>query len=64
MPKFYASLMIKDGGGYVTIEAKDEIEAREKMFSSKYGKEWAFMYDESQKHDCLDVFSQEERGEI
>ena len=56
--------MIKDGGGYVTIEAKDEIEAREKMLSSKYGKEWAFMYDESQKHDCLDVFSQEERGEI
>jgi len=61
---FYASLMLKDGGGYVTVNADSYEQAREKMFSSKYGKEWAFMYDESQKHDCLDVFSQEERGEI
>lgn len=56
--------MLKDGGGYVTVNADSYEQAREKMFSSKYGKEWAFMYDESQKHDCLDVFSQEERGEI
>lgn len=41
---FYATLMIKQGGGYVRIQAGSEVEARNKMFASKYGKEWAFFY--------------------
>jgi hypothetical protein len=64
MPRFYASLCIKDDGGYVTIEAKDYTEAREKMFNSKYGTQWAFMYDESQKKEALDDFNQIEKDSI
>lgn len=62
--KFYASLCLDDGGGYVTIYAKDREEARSKMFASKYGKRWAFLYDESEKPEALDVFSQKEIDEI
>lgn len=64
MAKFYASLCLGDGGGYVTIEAPDRETAREKMFSSNYGKQWAFLYDESQKAQALDAFNQEERDSI
>jgi len=60
MPKFYASLMIKQGGGYVTIEANSRRHAREKMFASKYGEQWGFMYDESEKADSLDAYDQTE----
>lgn len=62
--KFYASLCIKDGGGYVTIEAPDRESAREKMFNSQYGTQWAFLYDESEKKEALDAFDQVERGAI
>lgn len=61
MPKYYASLCIVDGGGYVTIEAADRESAREKMFNSKYGTQWAFLYDESQKAEALDAFEQVEK---
>jgi hypothetical protein len=61
MPKFFASLCIGDGGGYVTIEADNYDQAREKMFASKYGKQWAFMYDESQYEEALARFNQVEK---
>lgn len=64
MPKFYASLCIKDGAGYVTIEADDRETARSKMFDSKYGKQWAFLYDESERSEALDAFGQVERGRL
>lgn len=64
MEKFYASLCIKDDGGYVTIEANDMNEARDKMFASEYGKQWAFMYSEVDKAESLDAFNQTERGYI
>lgn len=64
MAKFYASLCIKDGGGYVTIEANEREEAREKMFTSKHGTQWAFLYDESEKVEALDAFGQVERGRL
>lgn len=64
MTKFYASLCIGDGGGYVTINAEDRESAREKMFSSKYGTRWAFLYDESEKEDSLDRFGQMEVDEL
>ncbi len=64
MAKFYASLCLGDGGGYVTIEANEREEAREKMFNSKYGTQWAFLYDESQKAEALDAFNKEERDSI
>jgi len=60
--KFYASLCIKDGGGYVTIEADDRESARAKMFNSSYGKQWAFLYDESERAEALDAFGQQEKG--
>ena len=60
MTKFYASLCLGDGGGYVTIEANEREEAREKMFDSKYGTKWAFLYDESEKAEALDAFDQRE----
>jgi hypothetical protein len=58
--KFYASLCLGDGGGYVTISAADREQAREKMFASKYGKLWAFLYSEEEKPEALDVFEQKE----
>ncbi len=64
MTKFYASLCLGDGGGYVTIEAPDRETAREKMFDSEYGTQWAFLYDENEKAEALDAFNQEERGAI
>lgn len=64
MPKFYASLMIKDGGGYITIEADNMGAAREKIFASKYGKQWAFMYPEEDKAEALEDFGQTEKGYI
>jgi len=64
MTKFYASLCLRDGGGYVTIEATEREEAREKMFNSKYGTKWAFLYDESEKPEALDAFDQVERDSI
>lgn len=60
MSKFYASLCLGDGGGYVIIEAENIGIAREKMFASKYGKRWAFMYEESQFDDALGQFNQKE----
>lgn len=62
--KFYASLCLGDGGGYVTIEANNYDQAREKMFASKHGKQWAFMYNESQKAEALDAFGEQEKGRI
>lgn len=58
---FYASLCIKDGAGYVTIAAPDRESARAKMFASKYGTQWAFLYDESEKPEALDAFNQLEK---
>jgi hypothetical protein len=62
MAKFYASLWLSDGGGYVTIEAENRSEARKKMFASKYGKQWAFMYDESEFEEALGQYGQQEMG--
>ncbi len=62
--KFYASLCLGDGGGYVTIEAPDRETAREKMFDSEYGTQWAFLYDESEKPEALDYFDQREVNSI
>lgn len=64
MPKFYASLCLGDGGGYVTIHAENREEARTKMFASQYGKRWAFLYDESEFEDALGQYGQEEKGSI
>lgn len=64
MKKFFASLCLGDGGGYVTIHAKDREEARSKMFASKYGKRWAFLYDESEFEEALGQFGQEQVGMI
>lgn len=64
MSKFYASLCLGDGGGYVTIEAADREAARTKMFESKYGKRWAFLYDESEFEDALGQYGQEEKDTI
>lgn len=64
MKKFYASLCLGDGGGYVTIHAETREEARSKMFASKYGKNWAFLYDESEFDDALGQFNQQEKGVI
>ncbi len=60
LSKFYASLCLDDGGGYVTIYAKDREEARSKMFASKHGERWAFLYDESEKPEALDRYNQRE----
>ncbi len=62
--KYYASLCIEDGGGYVTIHAPDHNTARAKMFASKYGKKWAFLYDESEKAEALDQYEQQEVGVV
>jgi hypothetical protein len=62
--KFYATLCLGDGGGYVTIHAKDREEARNKMFSSIYGERWAFMYTEEEKANCIDKWNQQEKGVI
>ncbi len=62
--KFYATLCLGDGGGYVTIEANEREEAREKMFNSKYGKQWAFLYDESERAEAIDAFGTQERDSI
>lgn len=59
---FYASLCLGDGGGYVTIHAADREAARAKMFASKYGKRWAFLYEESEYDDALGQFNQKEVG--
>lgn len=64
MPKFYASLCLGDGGGYVTIEAENREEARAKMFASKHGKNWAFLYDESEFEEALGQFNQQEKDAI
>lgn len=64
MGNYYATLCIKDGGGYVRIEAENFDAARSAMFGSKYGKEWAFMYDESQKAECIDAYGQNEVDHI
>lgn len=61
---FYASLCIGDGGGYVRISAPDRESARAKMFASKYGTQWAFLYDEGEKPEALDNFNQVERDYI
>lgn len=60
MKKFYATLCLGDGGGYVTIVAPDREAARDKMFASKYGKRWAFLYDESDKPEAIDQFDTKE----
>lgn len=62
--KFYATLCLGDGGGYVSIEAPDRESAREKMFSSKYGKQWAFLYDESERAEAIDAYNTQERDSI
>lgn len=64
MAKFYASLCLGDGGGYVTIESDDRETAREKMFNSKYGTRWAFLYDESERAEALDAYDQREMDSI
>jgi len=64
MPKFYATLCIEDGGGYVTIEAPDMEAAKRKMFASLYGRQWAFMYDETGRYDSIDRFNQKEMGTL
>lgn len=64
MPKhklFYATLCLGDGGGYVTIEAADREAAREKMFNSKYGTRWAFLYDETERAEAIDAFGEREK---
>lgn len=60
MANFYATLCLGDGGGYVRIEAPDREAARAKMFASKYGKQWAFLYDESEKPEAIDCFGMQE----
>ena len=64
MANFYATLCIGDGGGYVTIEAPDREVARGKMFASKYGKQWAFLYDESEKAEAIDQYNEPEKDFI
>lgn len=61
MNKYYATLCLGDGGGYVTILAPDREDARQKMFQSKYGRNWAFMYDEAEKPQAIERFNLQER---
>lgn len=64
MANFYATLCLGDGGGYIRIEAPDRETARAKMFASKHGKQWAFLYDESEKPDAIDQYGTQEVGVI
>jgi hypothetical protein len=57
MQNFYATLCLKDGGNYVRILATDRESARSKMFYSKYGTEWAFLYDESERAEAIDKYN-------
>ncbi len=61
MQNFYATLCIGDGAGYVRIEADDYWQARDKMFASKYGERWAFMYTEAEKPEAIDKFNEQEK---
>lgn len=56
MAKYYATLCLKDGNHYITIHAATRLEAREKMFASAYGNQWAFLYDETEKPAAIDAF--------
>lgn len=64
MNRYYATLCIGDGGGYVTVFARTMAEARQKMFDSKYGVNWAFMYSEDQKTDAIDQFDEQEVDQV
>lgn len=62
--KFYATLCLGHGGGYVTITAASDDEARKKMFASKYGKQWAFMYSAEEKASCIDRYNLIEKDQL
>lgn len=64
MPKYYATLCLGDGGGYVEITASDRETARTAMFNSKYGTRWAFLYDESEKAEAIDQFNVQHKDSI
>ena len=52
--KFYVTISRNHGGpGYVLVRAKDEEEARTKMVE-KYGRKWAFIYNDLDKVHVLD----------
>lgn len=64
MANFYATLCLGDGGGYVLIDADNYYAAREKMFNSKYGARWAFMYTEEQRPEAIDQFNVKQKDFI